>query len=146
MAEKLALEQAGGNGGAIQLDEGVLAALAQAMNGAREQFFAGSGFALDEDGGIGGRNGLNLPQHIAQAGAFAHDVVETVFDIDLVFEILLFLAEPVAQFRDSAEGDGVVDRHRHLAGNLDQHLHFALPETALLAWLTTDSAPSALPW
>ena len=60
VAEELAFEQPGGNGRAIQLDEGALAARAQAMDGARQQFFAGSGLALDEHGGIGGRDGLNL--------------------------------------------------------------------------------------
>jgi len=57
VAEQLALQQAGGNGRAIQLDKGALAARAQAMDGARQQFFAGSRLALDEHGGIGGRHG-----------------------------------------------------------------------------------------
>ena len=37
VAEELAFEQSGGNGGAIQLDKGALAARAQAVNGARQQ-------------------------------------------------------------------------------------------------------------
>ena len=60
VAEEFALEQAGGNRGAVQLDKGALAARAEAMNGARQQFLAGSGLALDEHGGVGGRNGLDL--------------------------------------------------------------------------------------
>ena len=55
------------------------------------KLFAGSRFALDEHGRIGGRHGLNLAQHVAQAGAFAHDVVEAVLEVDLFFEILFFL-------------------------------------------------------
>jgi hypothetical protein len=69
------------------------------MDGAGQQLFAGSGLALDEHGGVGGRDGFNLAQHVAQAGAFAHDVFKTVVEIDLVFEILLFL---VRRSRNSA--------------------------------------------
>ena len=60
MAEELAFEQAGGNGGAIQLDKGALAARAQAVDGTRQQLLAGSGFALDEHGRVGWGHGFNL--------------------------------------------------------------------------------------
>ncbi len=81
-----------GNGRAIQLDEGAIAARAQAMNGARQQFLAGAGLALDEHGRIGGRHGFNLLEHLAQARALAHDVFEAILEVDLFFEILLLLA------------------------------------------------------
>ena len=123
----------------------MLAARAEAVNGARQQLFAGSGFALDEDRCIGWRNSLDLPQHIAQARAFAHDVVEPVFDVDLFFKILLFLFEPVAQLRNAPECHGVIDGHRHLSGDLDEHLGFALPKCALLP-ADHGECSKALPW
>ena len=128
VAEELAFEQAGGNGGAIQLDEGALAARAQAVDGARQQFLAGSRLALDQHGGIGGRDGLNLAQHVAQAGAFAHDVVEAVLEIDLFFEILLLLGQAVAQLGNLLKGQRVVDGHGHLARHLGQHFRVVLRE------------------
>ena len=123
----------GGDGGAVQLDEGALAARAQAVNGARQQLLAGSGFALDEHGGVGGRHGLNLAQHVAQAGAFAHDVFKAVLEVDFIFEILLFLGEAIAQFGDLFKGQRVVDGHGHLAGYLGQHFGVVLRKCVLIA-------------
>jgi hypothetical protein len=49
-AEELGLEQVLGNGGAIHIDEGAIAAGAFSMNQAREQTFACTGFALKHHG------------------------------------------------------------------------------------------------
>jgi len=68
----------------------------------------------------------NLAQHVAQARAFAHDVFETMVEIDLVFEILLFLGQTIAQFRDLFEGQSVVHRHGHLSRHLSQHVGIVL--------------------
>ena len=50
-----------------------------------------------------GRDGLNLLQHLAQARAFANDVFKAVLEIDLLFEILLLLGQPVAQLGNLPE-------------------------------------------
>ncbi len=113
------------------------------MDSSRQQLFAGSGFALDKHGRIGRRHGLNLPQHVAQAGALAHDVVEAVLEIDLFFEILFFLGQPVAQFRNLLKGHGVVHRHGHLARDLAQHLGVVLRKRVLRR-LATVEAPRVL--
>ena len=42
VAEEFAFDQAGGNGGAVDLDEGSFAARAEPVDGAGEQFLAGS--------------------------------------------------------------------------------------------------------
>ena len=118
MAEQFAFEQPGRNGGAVELDEGALAALTEAVNGARQQFLAGSRFSLDEHCGIGGRDRLNLHEHLPQPHAFAYDVVISVFQIDLGFEILLLLVQLVAKLGDAAECHCIVDGHRHLNRNL----------------------------
>ena len=60
VAEQLAFEQAGGDGGAIELDEGAVFARARVVDGARQQFLAGAGFAVDQHGGIGGCDGFQL--------------------------------------------------------------------------------------
>ena len=63
VAEHLAFQQAGGNGGAVQLDEGALPARAEVVDGARQQFLAGAGLAVDQHRGIGGRHRLHLLQN-----------------------------------------------------------------------------------
>ena len=63
VAEHFAFQQAGGNGGAVELDEGGLPPRAQVVDGARQQFLAGAGFAVDQHRGIGGRHRLHLLQN-----------------------------------------------------------------------------------
>ena len=53
VAEQLALEQSGGDRGTIELDEIAVFAAAHAVNGARDPFFSGAGFAGDQHDGIG---------------------------------------------------------------------------------------------
>ena len=124
--EQFALQQSGGDGRTVDLDEGAITASAEAVNGARQQFLAGSGLALDEYGRVGGCDGLNLLEHLAQTAAFAHDVFKSILEVDFVFEILLFLAKAVAQFRDLAKDHRIPDSHGHLVGDLDEHVGFAL--------------------
>ena len=61
VAEQLAFEQPGGNRGAVQADEGKIPPRTQAVDGARDQFLSGAGFAQDQHGGIGRRNHFHLP-------------------------------------------------------------------------------------
>src|SRR5215469_12784391 len=100
---------------------------------AREQFLAGAGFALDEHGGVSGRDGFDLAEHLAKAGAFAHDVFKAVFEVDLLFEVLLLLGDAVAGLRDLAERDGVAHGHRDLVGELREHVGVLAGEGALRA-------------
>ncbi len=58
VAEQLGFEQAGGDCGAIDFDEGAIAARAEIMDGARDEFLARAGFAANQHGGIGGSDGL----------------------------------------------------------------------------------------
>jgi len=53
MAKEFALQECGRDRGAIQKDEGPLPPAAEVMNGARHQFLARAGLALDEDGCVG---------------------------------------------------------------------------------------------
>ncbi len=49
MAEKFAFSRAFGNGGTVDCDEFFVAPVAQIMDGARNQFLAGAGFAGNQD-------------------------------------------------------------------------------------------------
>ena len=118
VAEQFAFQQAGGNGGAVQLDEGALPARAEVVDGARHQFLAGAGFAVDQHGGIGGRHGLHLLEHGLQRAALADDFLEAVVGADLVFQVDLFLRQAGVELFDALVGEGVIERDGHLAGHL----------------------------
>ena len=53
VAEELGLEELEGEGGAVDLDEGALAAGGAVVDGAGDELLADAGLAPDEDGGIG---------------------------------------------------------------------------------------------
>src|SRR5712664_355101 len=82
--EHLAFEQSGGDRGAVQLDERALAASAQIVDSARDQFLPGSGLAIDQDRRIGWRYGLDLLQHAPQGGTAADNLLEVQLAADLV--------------------------------------------------------------
>ena len=78
VAEEFVFDQAFGNGGAIQRDEGLLAARGKMMDGAREEFFAGAAFAEQQHGGIGGGDALDLLADFADGSVFADDARKAV--------------------------------------------------------------------
>jgi hypothetical protein len=63
MTENFAFEKIGGNGGAVQANEGAAATRAEIVNGARDEFLAGACFSLDENAGIRGRDPLDIFEH-----------------------------------------------------------------------------------
>ena len=93
VAEEFGFEQAGGNRGAIHFDEGALFARAEIVDGARDEFFAGAGFAEDENGAAGGRDEFDLRQTRANGGAVADDFFEIVGAANFFFEVELFFGE-----------------------------------------------------
>jgi hypothetical protein len=52
MSEQLTLEKARRNRSAVDRDKSALASVAQPVDGARNQFFAGAGFAKNEHSGV----------------------------------------------------------------------------------------------
>jgi hypothetical protein len=129
--EELALEQTGGNCSAVNLDEGAILPVTEAVDGTRKKLFAGTSLALDENGCVGGRHGLDLLEHLAQAATLTNDVFKAVLEIDFLLEVLLFLAQPVTQLGNPAEGDRVVHRHRNLGRNPHQSIGLLLSNCAL---------------
>ena len=78
VAEEFVFDQAFGDGGAVQCDEGLLAARREMVDGAREEFLAGAAFAEEQNGGVGGGDFLNLLAEFADGGVFAEDAREAV--------------------------------------------------------------------
>src|ERR1700676_592670 len=75
VAEELALEQAFGDGPAIQADEWAVAPAAALVNQACEQFFACTSLAVNNDGGIRRGDDARLPQGILKNLARPHDPI-----------------------------------------------------------------------
>src|SRR4029077_7331874 len=63
VAKEFVLDEAFGDGGAVQGDERLLAAIGKVMNGASEEFLAGAAFAEKKHGGVGWRDALQLVAH-----------------------------------------------------------------------------------
>src|SRR5262249_47601904 len=118
VAEQLALQEAGGDGGAVELDEGAVAARAEVVQGAGDQLLAGAGLAADEDGGAGGGDGLDLFQDPAEGGAVADDLPEVVLGADLLLQVEVLLGQPVFQLGDLPVGLRVLHGDRDLLGDL----------------------------
>ena len=74
IAEEFAFEQPTGNGGAVECDEGARVPRAAGVQRPRQEFFAGAGLALQEDGGIGRGHEVELRQHRLERRALPEDL------------------------------------------------------------------------
>src|SRR5262249_9408194 len=74
VAEQLALEQARRDGGAVDFDEGPMAAPARIVDGAGNQFLSRAGLAQEEDGRVGRRHDLDLVEDVSERRTVADDV------------------------------------------------------------------------
>ena len=88
------------------------------MDGARDDFFAGAGFAENQNGAAGGRDEFDLGQRAANRGAVAYDFFEIEGAANFFFEIELFFGELVFQRIDFFEGERVFDGDGDLRGDL----------------------------
>jgi len=114
MPEQLALEQAGGDGGAVHLDEAALATAAQFVNRPRDEFLSRAGLARNENGRIRGGHGLNASHNRLKGRSFANHVPDVPVQADLVLQGELLGGQPllyVSQF-------SISERIRHRHGNL----------------------------
>ena len=89
VTEEFALDQPRGNGGAIQLDQRPLAAVAETVYGPADQLLARARLAQDEGRGICGGDAFHLLEGALQARAGARDLLVVVAVPDLVQQGLL---------------------------------------------------------
>src|SRR5215471_14173683 len=82
MAEEFAFEQAGGDGGTVELHEGLRPPCAERMDRPRQQFFPGPRLAVEQHGRIGRGHELELREHRRERGAVSDDPVEAVRGVD----------------------------------------------------------------
>jgi hypothetical protein len=89
VAEELGLDEVAGDGGAVEDDEGGLAARALLVDGLGDELFACAGAACDEQGDVCGGDALELAEDLTHEEAASDEVAEAVLagdaDLDLVF-------------------------------------------------------------
>ncbi len=96
-------------GAAIDGDEGFAAPIGRPLDGARHQFLADAGFALDQHGDIGFCRALAQPQRPAHGFALRNNVAEG--------DLAGSLASAAADFAfQRGEAQGVLDRNLHPFG------------------------------
>ena len=76
MTEELAFDQAGGQRRAVDADERTVATRAALVDGAREEFLAGAGFAEQKHGAIGIGDGFDPCECRPQQRTLADDLVD----------------------------------------------------------------------
>src|SRR5438093_7839561 len=129
VAEQLALQQPGGDGRAVELDEGLPPAGAEVVQGACDELLARARLAKNEDGGAGAGDGVDLLQDPAERGAVADDLPEVVRGADLLLrgdlllQVDLLLGQLVLEGLDLIEGQAVLYDHGHLVGDLLQEVY-----------------------
>ena len=123
MAKQLALQEPRGDGRAVELDKGPLAARAQVVKGTGNEFLARARFAANQHRGACGGDGLDLLEHLPQGVASSDNIPEVVLGASLLLQVSLLLGELVLKFRDLLEGQGVIDGHGHLIRNKLQEAH-----------------------
>src|SRR5579872_3654892 len=102
VAKQLAFEQASGNRRAVQTDERKVPPWTHAVDRARDQFLAGSGFTQDQYRGVGRRHYFHLSHYSFDRGAGSDNLFEVMCYFEgLPFDILL----PVALAKISYKGD-----------------------------------------
>src|SRR5258708_36235469 len=81
MTEQFAFQKIQRNGRAIQLYKSAPVALTCVVNGMRYELFACTGFPLDDDCRVGGRNLLHLLENRFEGSAIADDPLECAFGV-----------------------------------------------------------------
>src|SRR6266567_1476136 len=117
VSEEFALDEAGRDGAAVDLDQGALPARAAAVDGTGDQLLASSRLSGDEHGGIGGRHLLHLTQEGPQRRAAPDDLVEVVFAMYFLTEIDALTLQGGFEGRDLLVSFHVLDGQRYLVGD-----------------------------
>src|SRR5262249_24795471 len=104
VTEQLTLQQTGGDGRAVELDERASLPRAQFVQGPRDQFLARARFAANEHRGAGAGNRLDSLEHPTQDGALTDDLAEVMLGARLLLQVGILLGELVLERLDLAEG------------------------------------------
>src|SRR5262249_38070912 len=98
VAEKFRFNKLFGNRGAIHFNEGAFAAKTRSMQCARDKFFSGSAFAVNQNAAVCWTGDSNLLAQRLHRNAFADDLITLT---ELTAQRLIFFFEPPLQHRIS---------------------------------------------
>src|SRR5437899_10193791 len=93
------------------------------MDGPGDEVLSCASLAEDQNGRLSCRNRFDLLENSLQFRLLADNVLEPAFRTKLFFEVLLLLLESVAQLRDVAERQSVVQGGRHVVRKLRSEEH-----------------------
>src|SRR5208283_5229068 len=97
MAEQLALQQPRGNGSAVDLDEGLLLASAQPVDGAGHELLAGARFSQNQNCGVAGGDRGCLIEYLLEGATLAHDLHERTMRRSFALQIFLLFVQTLLQ-------------------------------------------------
>ena len=102
VAEQFAFQKLLGNGGAIDREERLLAAVAVMINRAGDEFLAGAAFAGDERGGVGAGDLADELEHLLHRLAAPDDAQLVIFRFEqrLIGHDLLHVARGLERVAD----------------------------------------------
>ncbi len=96
IAEELRLDEILWNGGAVDLDEGPLCALAVVVKRVRDELLARAVLPLNQNIRVAARNAFDQLEHFVHLLALADDVAEPELPVELLFEQKIFPDEIAA--------------------------------------------------
>jgi hypothetical protein len=101
MPEKLAFHEGGWYRGAVNRNQGFVGATAGAVNRPSDQFFAGAGFAKNQDRGIADRDLLDILQDRFECGALPNYLLKAAKFVERFTQIFGFGGEKI-NFRSAS--------------------------------------------
>ena len=137
--------KSGRNRSAIYLDESAFSPRAEIVNGAGDEFLAGSGFAEDQHGRARGRGQFHLRKGAPQEGLSPIISSKLNSRADFFFEIKLFDGEFVLEGVNFLEGQCIFQRDGHLRRNLLEQFHIRSGKGLGLR-LARLMVPNVRPW
>src|SRR4030095_16920315 len=130
--EQFALEEPGRNSGTVHFHECPLAARAQIVDGAGNQFLAGAGLTENENRRIRRRHRLYLFQDFFQGRTFTDDLFEVVFGANLILQVKFLLAEFIRVVHNLPIGERILYGDRYLIGDVMKQSRIFVRESLLL--------------
>ena len=123
VAEQFAFQQLFGNGGAVDREERLFAAVAVMINRAGDEFLAGAAFAGDERGGVGGGDLADEFEHLLHRLAAADDAQLVIlrFEQRLIRDDLFHVARGLERVGDDVLELGRVERLEQIIVGAELH-------------------------
>src|SRR5215471_18705163 len=118
MAKELAFYEAGRDRATVHFHQRPALPRTMVVHGTGNEFLARAGFTGDEHGGVGGRDHVDLPQHLQKRGTAADHLLEVVLLTNLFLEVDVLTLEPRPQRRDLLISLHVRERQCYLIGRL----------------------------